>query len=152
GAVARTRAPEGSVDGAAAADGGARVTQPLVRDGGELRPVSWERALAEAAAALERAGERTGAIVGGQATNEEGCLLARLLRGRLGSPRGASRAAGALPLELHRALGEPRVQARVSDLEYAHAVLVLDADPIADAPILDLRLRKGVRRHGVKLA
>jgi len=29
---------------------------------------------------------------------------------------------------------------------------VLDADPITDAPILDLRLRKGVRRHGMKLA
>ena len=39
----------------------------------------------------------------------------------------------------------------MSDLEFAHAVLVLDADPVADAPILDLRLRKGVRRHGVKL-
>ena len=30
--------------------GEARVTEPLVRDGGELRPVSWERALEEAAA------------------------------------------------------------------------------------------------------
>ncbi len=39
----------------------------------------------------------------------------------------------------------------MADLEFAHAVLVLDCDPIADAPILDLRLRKGVRRHGMKL-
>jgi NADH-quinone oxidoreductase subunit G len=62
-----------------------------------------------------------------------------------------SRAAGALPLELLRALGEPRLQAKVSDLEYAHAVLVLAAEPITDAPILDLRLRKGARRRGVKL-
>ena len=31
-------------------------------------------------------------------------------------------------------------------------MLVLDVDPILDAPILDLRLRKGVRRHGLKLA
>ena len=38
------------------------------------------------------------------------------------------------------------------DLEFAHAVLVLDCDPVDDAPIWDLRLRKGVRRHGVKLA
>ncbi|HEX4563478.1 MAG TPA: molybdopterin-dependent oxidoreductase, partial [Solirubrobacteraceae bacterium] len=27
----------------------------------------------------------------------------------------------------------------------------LDCDPVADAPILDLRLRKGVRRHGLQL-
>ena len=38
------------------------------------------------------------------------------------------------------------------DLEFAHAVLVLDCDPVDDAPILDLRMRKGVRRHGVRLA
>jgi NADH-quinone oxidoreductase subunit G len=129
-----------------------RVTEPLIRDGGTLRAVSWERALQEAAAGLQRAGARTGAIVGGQATNEEGFLLARLLREGLSSPHVDSRAAGTLPLELQRALGDPRTQARVSDLEFAHGVLVLDADPIADAPILDLRLRKGVRRHDMKLA
>ena len=44
------------------------------------------------------------------------------------------------------------MQAKVSDLEFAHAVLVLDAEPVNDAPILDLRLRKGVRRQGVQLA
>jgi len=128
-----------------------RVTEPLLRDGGELRPVSWERALEEAAAGLRRAGAHTGAIVGGQASNEEGFLLARLMREGLGSPHVDSRAAGTLALEVHRALGDPRLQARVTDLQFAHAVLVLDADPIADAPILDLRLRKGARHHGVKL-
>jgi len=122
-----------------------------MRDGGELRPVSWERALEEAAAGLRRAGAHTGAIVGGQASNEEGFLLARLMREGLGSPHVDSRAAGTLALEVHRALGDPRLQARVTDLQFAHAVLVLDADPIADAPILDLRLRKGARHHGVKL-
>jgi NADH-quinone oxidoreductase subunit G len=138
------------------ANGGARgpdvrLTEPLLRDGGELRPVSWERALEEAAAGLRRAGARTGAVVGGQATNEEGLLLARLLREGLGSPHIDSRTAGTLPLELHRALCEPRLQARVSDLEFAHTVLLLDTEPIADAAILDLRLRKGVRRHHMRL-
>ena len=50
---------------------------------------------------------------------------------------------------LHRALRAPALQATVPDLEFAHAVLVLDCEPVDDAPILDLRLRKGVRRHGV---
>jgi NADH-quinone oxidoreductase subunit G len=131
--------------------GDERITEPLIRDGGELRPVSWERALGEAAAGLARAGERAGAIAGGQASNEEGFLLARMFREGLGSPHLDSRRAGALPLELHRALADPALQAKVSDLEFAHAVLVLDADPIEDMPILDLRLRKGVRRHGLRL-
>jgi NADH-quinone oxidoreductase subunit G len=128
-----------------------RITEPLIRDGGELRAVSWERALEEAAGRLRRASAATGAIVGGGATNEEGFLLARLLREGLGSPHIDSRVAGTLPLELQRALAEPALQARVSDLEFAHAVLVLEADLIEDAAILDLRLRKGVRRHGMKL-
>ncbi|HXQ01231.1 MAG TPA: NADH-quinone oxidoreductase subunit NuoG [Solirubrobacteraceae bacterium] len=131
--------------------GEGRVTEPLLRDGGELRPVSWERALEEAATRLKRAGAATGAIVGGGATNEEGLLLSRIMREGLDSPHIDSRVAGTLPLELHRALAEPNLQASVSDLEFAHAVLVLDCNPIEDAAILDLRLRKGVRRHGMKL-
>jgi NADH-quinone oxidoreductase subunit G len=129
-----------------------RMIEPMVRDGGHLRAVSWERALEEAAAGLGRAGADTGAVLAAGSTNEEGLLLARLLREGLGSPHLDSRRAGSLPLELHRALGDPRLQAKVSDLEFAHAVLVLDAEPVNDAPILDLRLRKGVRRHGLKLA
>jgi NADH-quinone oxidoreductase subunit G len=128
-----------------------RITQPLIRDGGELRAVSWERALEEAATRLKRAGAQTGALVGGGATNEEGFLLGRLLREGLGSANIDSRIAGALPLELHQALGEPSLQAKVSDLEFAHAVLALVCDLVPDAAILDLRLRKGVRRHGMKL-
>jgi NADH-quinone oxidoreductase subunit G len=128
-----------------------RITEPMLRDGGELRPVSWERALEEAAARLKRAGASTGAIVGGGTTNEEGFLLARLTREGVGSPHIDSRVAGTLPLELHRALAEPGLQAKVPDLEFAHAVLVLECNPIEDAAILDLRLRKGVRRRGMKL-
>ncbi len=59
--------------------------------------------------------------------------------------------AGALPLELLQQLSDPRLQAEVSDLEFAHAVLLLDCEPLTDAPILDLRLRKGVRRQGMRL-
>src|SRR5258708_2188792 len=129
-----------------------RITEPLLRDGGELRPVSWERALGEAAAGLARAGAATGALAGGQTTNEEGYLLGRTMREALGSPHLDSRRGGSLALELQRALGAPALQASTSDLEFAHAVLVLDAEPVNDAPILDLRLRKGMRRHGLKLA
>ncbi len=129
-----------------------RVTEPLLRDGGQLRPVSWERALSEATVALGRAGERSAALAGGQATNEEGLLLARMMREALGSPHLDSRRGGTLALELQRALAAPDLQARTSDLEFAHTVLVIAADPVNDAPILDLRLRKGMRRHGTRVA
>jgi len=129
-----------------------RITRPLVRDGGQLRPVAWERALEQAAGALKRAGAATAALAGSGTTNEEGLLLSRLMREGLGSPHLDSRPAGALPLELHRALGHPSLQATTSDLEYAHVALVLDLEPVDDSPILDLRLRKGARRRGLKIA
>src|SRR5271163_692812 len=48
---------------------GERITEPMIRDGGSLRPVTWEQALTEAAGQLGRAGEATGAIAGGASTN-----------------------------------------------------------------------------------
>jgi NADH-quinone oxidoreductase subunit G len=129
-----------------------RVTQPLLRDGGELRPVSWERALEAAASGLARAGVRTAALAGADTSNEEGFLAQRLLRDTLGSPHIDSRPGGGPSRELTRALTAPALQATVTDLEFAHAVLVLDTEPVDDAPILDLRIRKGVRRHDVQLA
>jgi NADH-quinone oxidoreductase subunit G len=128
-----------------------RITEPLVRDGGELRPVSWERAL-EAAAVLGKHKGRVGAIVGGETTNEEAFLLQRMLREGLDSSDIDSRCGSSLPLDLTRALAAPALQAAVPDLEFAHTVLVLDCEPVDDAPVLDLRIRKGVRRRGVKLA
>jgi NADH-quinone oxidoreductase subunit G len=129
-----------------------RITQPLVREGDRLTPATWEKALSAAAGALKKAGPNAAALAGGDTTNEEAFLLQRLFREGLGSGRLAGSPARALSPELSRALADPALQATVPDLEYAHAVLVLDCDPVDDAPILDLRIRKGVRRHGVRLA
>jgi NADH-quinone oxidoreductase subunit G len=128
-----------------------RITAPMIRDGGVLREVGWERALSEASAGLRRAGAGTAALAGGGASNEEGLLLGRLLREVLGSPHLDSRPAGAVSLDEWRALSAPALAATVSDLEFAHAVLVIDCEPVDDAPILELRIRKGVRRRHVKL-
>jgi NADH-quinone oxidoreductase subunit G len=129
-----------------------RIKVPLVREGDELMPASWEKALTVAASALKKAGPRVAALAGGDTTNEEAFLLQRLFREGLGSSRLAGSPARALSAELSRALADPALQASVPDLEWANAVLVLDCDPVDDAPILDLRIRKGVRRHGVRLA
>jgi NADH-quinone oxidoreductase subunit G len=128
-----------------------RITAPLVREGDELREVSWERAL-DVAAGLSKHRGRVGTLVGGQASNEEGFLLQRLSREGLDSNDIDSRTNGPVPLELGRALADPKLQASVPDLEFAHTVLVLGCEPIDDAPILDLWIRKGVRRRGVQLA
>ena len=128
-----------------------RITEPLIRDGGVLRAVPWERALSEAAQGLERAGERTAALAGGGTTNEEGFLLQRLLREGLGSPHVDSRLSGRLDPGHARLLARPDLSASVSDIDQAGAILVLDTELVDEAPILELRARKAARRNGAKL-
>ncbi|HEX5621278.1 MAG TPA: molybdopterin-dependent oxidoreductase, partial [Solirubrobacteraceae bacterium] len=128
-----------------------RIVEPLVREGTELLPASWEKALAAASGALKKAGSRAAALADGETTNEEAFLLQRLFREGLGSGHLASRPRGELSLDVARALASPALQASIPDLEYAHAVLLVDCDPIDEAPVLDLRIRKGVRRNHVKV-
>ncbi|HET6550051.1 MAG TPA: molybdopterin-dependent oxidoreductase, partial [Solirubrobacter sp.] len=94
---------------------------------------------------------RMSAVAGGETSNEEAFLLQGLVRDALGSNHLSARPGGELGLDVVRSLADPALQASVPDLEFAHTVLVLDCDPIDDAPILDLRIRKGVRRHGTKV-
>jgi NADH-quinone oxidoreductase subunit G len=129
-----------------------RVTHPMVRDGGELRPVSWERALDEAAAGLKRAAGRVGVLAGGGTTNEEGFLLQRVAREALRTADLDSRTHDVSGRDDLLALHDPALQATVADLEFAHTVLVLGVEPVDEMPIIDLRIRKGVRRHRVNLA
>jgi NADH-quinone oxidoreductase subunit G len=128
-----------------------RITAPLVRDGGSLREVAWERALSEAAAALGKAGEQSAAIVGGETSNEEGFLAQHLMREGLGSPHVDSRMGGPIDGGQARALAAPALSARVSDIDHAGAVLVVGTELVDEAPILDLRVRKAVRRNEAKL-
>src|SRR4051812_4190076 len=128
-----------------------RITRPMVRDGGDLRPVPWEVALERAAGGLARAKGSVGAVVGGETTNEEGFLVGRIMREALESANLDSQRWPA-PADAWRALGDPARQAAMTDIEWAHAVLVLDVEPVDAMPILDLRIRKGVRRNRVRLA
>jgi NADH-quinone oxidoreductase subunit G len=128
-----------------------RITEPLVRDGGMLRPSTWEKALDAAAAGLKKAGADARAIVGGAATNEEAYLLQRIFREGLRSGSVDSRPGGSLRPRAARALTHPDLGAAVADIDRASAVLVLETDPLEEAPILDLRVRKAVSRFGARL-
>jgi len=124
-----------------------RVTAPRLKGGAAS---GWEQALEAAAEGLRRAGGRVAAIVG-DASNEEGFLLQRTLREALGSPHLDSRPSRGPGAGTLRRLAEPAISARVRDIDTAGAILVLGTDPLHSSPILDLRIRKAVRRNGAKL-
>ena len=73
------------------------------------------------------------------------------MRKGLGSPHLDSRAGGALDAEQARVLARPDLSARVSDIDHAGAVLVVETELVDESPILDLRVRKAARRNGAKV-
>ena len=129
----------------------ARITRPSVRSGGNAGEANWPEAIESAASGLRAAGARTAAIVG-DASNEEGYLVQRILRDALGSAHVDSRAAAGPGRAQLVELADPAISARVSDIDHADAVLVIGTDPLHSSPILDLRIRKAVRRNGTRLA
>jgi NADH-quinone oxidoreductase subunit G len=125
-----------------------RVRGPRTRGGAEA---SWEDAIAKAAAALRAGGAQSAAIVG-DASNEEGWLVQRTMREALGSPHVDSRPSRGPSREALLRLDRPQLSARVRDIDDADVILVLGTDPLHSSPILDLRIRKAIRRNGAKLA
>jgi NADH-quinone oxidoreductase subunit G len=141
-----------------------RVRGPRLRDG----ETDWQTAIAKAAQGLRASasdidhtrggsisetanGGKVAAIVG-DASNEEGYLVQRLLREALGSPHVDSRPSRGPAREQIVRLAQPSLSAKVRDIDAADAILVLGTDPLHSSPILDLRVRKAIRRNGAKLA
>jgi formate dehydrogenase major subunit len=68
----------------------ARLTEPMIREGGKLRPASWDEALDAAAAGFRRVrdahgGEALGLFSCSKATNEVNYLAEKFFRVALGS-------------------------------------------------------------------
>jgi NADH-quinone oxidoreductase subunit G len=139
-----------------------RVRGPRLRGGA----VEWPEAIEAAAKALRGGAseiDHTGggsisdassgvAAIVGDASNEEGFLVQRILREALGSPHVESRTSRGPSRETLLELAQPALSARVRDIDDADAILVVGADPLHSSPILDLRIRKAMRRNGARLA
>jgi NADH-quinone oxidoreductase subunit G len=128
-------------------DAAERVTEPRLKGGTK---VSYEDAIAKAAAGLKARDGRVAAIVG-DASNEEGFLAQEILRGALHSTDIDSRPSEGPGIWTTLELANPARQAKVADIDEADAILVLGTDPMGSSPILDLRIRKAIRRNGARL-
>jgi len=128
-------------------DAAERVRGPKLRGGVE---VEWTEAIAKAAAALKHDGAQSAAIVG-DASNEEGYLVQRIMREALGSPHVDSRPSRGAGREALVRFARPEISAKVRDIDTADAILVIGTEPLHSSPILDLRIRKAIRRNGSKL-
>jgi len=141
-----------------------RLTAPLVRDEhGVLVPASWPHALAVAAAGLAAARDAdpatqtargVGVLAGGRLTLEDAYAYAKFARVALDTNDVDMRARPHSAEEeqfLAACVAGRGIGVSYADLEQAPAVLLAGFEPEDESPIVFLRLRKAVRRHGQRV-
>jgi NADH-quinone oxidoreductase subunit G len=126
-----------------------RITTPLVRENGELRPASWPEAIDVAARGLAAAGSRAGVLTGGRLTQEDAYGYAKFARAVLGTDSIDFRARATSPEEtqfLRAAVAGAPIGVTYDALEQAPFVLLVGFEPEDESPIVFLRLRKAKTR------
>jgi len=129
-----------------------RITTPLVREDGRLRPASWTEALEVAARGLR--GVRAGVLPGGRLTVEDAYAYAKFARVALATNDIDSRARPGGDEELAflaSSVAGRYLETTYDDLEKAPAVVLAGFEPEEESPIVFLRLRKAARRHGTRI-
>ena len=118
-----------------------RLDRPWVREGGKLRPATWDEALGVVAGKLKAASpEKIGAIAGDLQDAESMKATLDLFRA-LGSANTDCRQDGA-------ALGGTEREgwlfnSGLAGIENADAILMVGVNPRVEAPLLNARIRKG---------
>ena len=128
-----------------------RMTMPLVREDGVLRPASWPEAIDAAVAGLRSAGAHVGVLTGGRLTVEAAYAYQRFARSVLGTNNVDFRARAASAeeeqfLAATVAGGTTDTFVTYADLERAGKVVLVGFEPEEESPIVFLRLRKAVRK------
>lgn len=125
-----------------------RLTEPLIRENGALRPATWDEALSRIAdglraAVLDGGPDAVAAISSARATNEENYLVQKLLRTVIGTNNvdNCSRlchapSAAGLTASFGRAGGTDPFD----DVETADCLMVVGANPVEAHPVVGARL------------
>jgi NADH-quinone oxidoreductase subunit G len=129
-----------------------RLTWPLVRDGGVMRPASWPEAIDAAVQGLRVAGDSVGVLTGGRLTQEDAYAYAKFARAVLGTNNIDFRARPHSAEEadfLAAAVAGTGRGVTYADLESASSVLLVSIEPEEEAGAIFLRLRKANRKTGL---
>ncbi|MEM8817026.1 MAG: NADH-quinone oxidoreductase subunit NuoG [Pseudomonadota bacterium] len=118
-----------------------RLEQPMLKEGGEWRDVSWEDALAKAAETLSAAGADTGFLLSPSATVEEAYLTARIAE-HLGSNNLDHRLRRRDFSDQEHDPAFPYLGVGIPEIEEQGAIFVVGSSLRREVPILAHRVRK----------
>lgn len=122
-----------------------RLDRPWVREGGKLRAASWAEALDLFASRLKGAGSKVAAIAGDLLDAETMFAAKKLLEGQ-GSTLLEGRQTG-LDYDV-TSFSAVAFNSTLAGIENADAILLIGTNPRWEAPLVNTRLRKAVRRAG----
>ena len=126
-----------------------RLAQPLVRENGQLRPATWDEALSRVVDGLGAVVDSQGAnAVGGIASarigNEAAYLFQKFFRAVIGTNNVDHREGSAVQ-------AWPAGLSSIADIARSDLIVLVGFDPSEAAPIVDLHIKRAVRRGGAKL-
>ena len=127
-----------------------RLRTPLVREGGALRPATWDEALGQIVEALSAIGSDAcgpraiGGVASARVSNEAAYLFQKFFRALVGTnnvdfPDGSAVRAQATGLS------------NITDIAKSDLIVLIGFDPSEAAPLLDLHIKRAVRLAGAKL-
>jgi len=135
-----------------------RLTTPLIREHGTLRPAGWDEATARVAGELTRIRGAYGAdaiagLASSRATNEDCWAMQRLMRAAIGTNNidNCSRVCHSpTSYALRRALGYSGATGSFDDIERADAAIIIGANPTEGHPVVGARIKQAAL-HGLRL-
>jgi len=124
-----------------------RVTQPLVRKNGELKPASWDEALNLVSQRLgeivqESGPHSVGGVGSATVTNEAAYLFQKFMRAVLGTNNVD---------HLDRLPDDARPLPSITEVREADAILLFGADTLEEAPIIELFVRRAANLKGTQV-
>ena len=127
-----------------------RLTTPLIRTNGELKPTSWAIALASVSTKFSELRAKRGkiGIIGSNHTsNEENFMLQKFARDVLGTSNIDHHRTGDVAGLIAALNGRTNALATTADLYTTKAALVIDSDLAQEHPLLAFQLRSNWRHH-----
>ncbi len=127
-----------------------RLDRPYLRDGGKLRPATWDEAFAAIAEKVKATKGKGIAAIAGDTVDCEAMTALKDLMAALGSPHLDCRQDGA-HLDASRRAGY-LFNTSIAGIEQADACLLIGTNPRIEAPIINARLRKRFLAGGFPVA
>ena len=131
-----------------------RLTTPLIRKDGELRPASWDEALALVSERLLQHRGYFGSFASAKATNEDAFVQQKFVRLVMGTNNidHCTRLCHSPSVEaMLQQLGSGATSNSYSDYEAASCIVIVGCDPSSNHPVIASRMRRAIDTRGAKL-